>query len=77
MCSEGAGSSRFVYANNRARAWDDTGEHVRFTGQAVWCPKSLVWEAYKRVRANKGAAGVDRCSMEEFEKDPKKNDLSW
>jgi RNA-directed DNA polymerase len=36
-------------------------------------PKSLVWEAYKRVRANKGAAGVDRCSMEMFEKDLKKN----
>jgi RNA-directed DNA polymerase len=36
-------------------------------------PKSLVWEAYKRVKANKGAAGVDRCSMEMFEKDLKKN----
>jgi RNA-directed DNA polymerase len=36
-------------------------------------PKSLVWEAYKRVKANKGAAGVDRCSMEEFEKDLKRN----
>jgi len=22
-------------------------------------PKALVWEAYKRVRASKGAAGVD------------------
>ena len=36
-------------------------------------PKSLVWEAYKRVKANKGAAGVDRCSMEAFEKDLRKN----
>jgi RNA-directed DNA polymerase len=36
-------------------------------------PKSLVWEAFKRVKANKGAAGVDRCSMEEFEKDLKRN----
>jgi len=36
-------------------------------------PKSLVWEAYKRVKANKGAAGVDRCSMEMFEKDLKRN----
>jgi len=29
--------------------------------------KRLVWEAYKRVKANKGAAGVDRQSMAEFE----------
>ena len=36
-------------------------------------PKSLVWEAYKRVKANKGAAGVDGCSIEDFEKDLKNN----
>src|SRR3977135_2835303 len=35
--------------------------------------KSLVWEAYKRVNANKGAAGVDGCSIEDFEKDLKNN----
>jgi RNA-directed DNA polymerase len=29
----------------------------------------LVWEAYKRVKANKGAAGVDGQSVEDFEKD--------
>jgi len=28
-------------------------------------PKQLVWEAYKRVKANEGAAGVDRQSLEE------------
>ena len=32
-------------------------------------PKQLVWEAYKRVKANKGAPGVDRQSPEEFESD--------
>lgn len=36
-------------------------------------PKSLVWEAYKRVAANKGAAGVDRQSLAEFDKDLKNN----
>ena len=32
-------------------------------------PKQLVQEAYRRVKANKGAAGVDRVSMEKFEED--------
>jgi RNA-directed DNA polymerase len=30
-------------------------------------PKSLVWEAWRRVRANKGAPGVDGQDLEEFE----------
>jgi RNA-directed DNA polymerase len=30
-------------------------------------PKALVWEAYKRVKANGGAAGVDKESIEVFE----------
>ena len=32
-------------------------------------PKSLVWEAYRRVAANKGAPGVDGQALEEFEAD--------
>jgi RNA-directed DNA polymerase len=36
-------------------------------------PKRLVWEAYERVKANKGAAGVDGQSIEGFEKDLKNN----
>jgi RNA-directed DNA polymerase len=36
-------------------------------------PKQRVWEAYKRVKANRGAAGVDDQSIEEFEKDLKNN----
>ncbi len=31
--------------------------------------KWAVWEAYRRVKANKGAAGVDGQSIEEFEQD--------
>jgi len=27
-------------------------------------PKSLVWEAWRQVRANKGAPGVDRQDLE-------------
>lgn len=36
-------------------------------------PKRLVWEAYKRVKANRGAAGVDDQSIEEFEADLQNN----
>ena len=35
--------------------------------------KRVVFEAYKRVKANKGAAGVDEESIEEFERDLKGN----
>ena len=35
--------------------------------------KREVWEAYKRVKANKGAAGVDGQSIAEFEEDLKNN----
>src|SRR5688572_3243938 len=35
--------------------------------------KRLVWEAYERVKANKGAAGVDGCSIEDFENDLRGN----
>ncbi|MCA1821360.1 MAG: group II intron reverse transcriptase/maturase, partial [Pseudonocardia sp.] len=35
--------------------------------------KWVVWEAYQRVKANKGAAGVDDVSIAEFEKDRDKH----
>ncbi len=35
--------------------------------------KEVVWEAYKRVKANKGAAGVDGESIAEFEQNLKGN----
>ena len=31
--------------------------------------KREVWEAYQKVKANKGAAGVDQVTIEAFEKD--------
>lgn len=36
-------------------------------------PKLMVWEAYRRVAANKGAAGVDGQALDEFEADLKGN----
>ena len=35
--------------------------------------KQVVWDAYKKVKANRGAAGVDGESLAAFEKDLKNN----
>ena len=35
--------------------------------------KQLVWDAYQRVRANRGAAGVDGETLSMFDKDLKGN----
>lgn len=64
--SEGAGSSRFEQGTtakedplNKAKPFDIS--------------KHVVWEAYKRVRANQGAAGVDSQSIKDFERNLKRN----
>ena len=36
-------------------------------------PKRYVWDAYQRVKANQGSAGVDEQSLEAFEADLKNN----
>ena len=43
------------------------------SGKPFEISKREVWEAYERVKANKGAPGVDGCSIEEFEADLKDN----
>lgn len=35
--------------------------------------KAMVWQAYKRVRANKGSAGIDTVSIEQFDENLSKN----
>ena len=43
------------------------------SGKPFDISKREVWEAYERVKANKGAPGVDGCSIAEFEADLKNN----
>ena len=43
------------------------------TAKSYCISKQIVLEAYKRVKANKGAAGVDKVSIDEFEKNLKDN----
>lgn len=37
-------------------------------GKVFEIPKALVWQSYKQVRANKGAAGCDGQTLEEFDR---------
>jgi RNA-directed DNA polymerase len=43
------------------------------SGKPFDISKAEVWEAYRQVKANKGAAGADGVSIEEFESDLKNN----
>jgi RNA-directed DNA polymerase len=46
---------------------------LKSSGKPFEISKREVWEAYERVKANKGAPGVDGCSIEDFETDLKNN----
>ena len=46
---------------------------LKSSGKPFDISKREVWEAYEKVKANKGAPGVDGCSIDEFEKDLKNN----
>ena len=46
---------------------------LRPQGKPFAISKWEVWEAYRQVKANKGAPGVDGCSLEDFEKDLRGN----
>ena len=45
----------------------------KLSGKPFEISKAEVWEAYRQVKANKGAAGVDGVSIEQFETDLKNN----
>jgi RNA-directed DNA polymerase len=43
------------------------------SGKSFEIPKMLIWEAYQKVRKNRGAAGVDGQSLADFAMDEKRN----
>jgi RNA-directed DNA polymerase len=43
------------------------------SGKPFDVPKQLIWEAYQKVRSNRGSAGVDDQTLEEFASDEKNN----
>jgi RNA-directed DNA polymerase len=48
-------------------------DRLKPSGKPFEISKWEVWEAYRQVRANKGAPGVDEVTLEEFEADLKNN----
>jgi hypothetical protein len=72
---EGAGVARGSAPGGGNREALSTGRWGMSEPQDKPCeiPKRLVWEAYERVEANKGAAGVDRQSIDYFESDLRDN----
>jgi group II intron reverse transcriptase/maturase len=42
-------------------------------GKSFDIPKRLIWEAYQKVKANRGGAGVDEQSLADFAVDEKRN----
>jgi len=57
----------FVRTSNRASPGRRRVSRSGPEGKPFQIPKQLVWEAYRRVKANKGAAGVDGESIADFE----------
>ena len=51
----------------------DFNSHLKFQISLASISKREVWEAFKRVKANKGSAGVDDESIEAFEEDLENN----
>lgn len=46
---------------------------TRPSGKSFDIPKQLIWDAYQKVKVNKGAAGVDGQSLADFAQDEKNN----
>jgi RNA-directed DNA polymerase len=48
-------------------------DKLKSAGKSFEISKWEVWEAYRQVKANKGAPGVDKVTMEDFETDLRGN----
>lgn len=58
-----------AFDTGQPREWEEPLEKAK----PFAISRRAVWEAYKKVKANRGAAGIDEVSIEEFEGDLKDN----
>lgn len=68
MWRKGATLSSRVYVSTQKKE----EEYINMT-KPLSISKELVWEAYKQVKDNKGAAGIDQESIDQFELNLKDN----
>ncbi len=59
--------------NRDEEFWEEAKHMTRPDEKSFAIPRLMVWEAWRQVKANKGAPGVDGQTLEQFEADLKSN----